>query len=109
MWTKTILSTCVVEESITITTIIRTIDMARSGQVVTIVADTNHTITAFGQPLIVGGEGFSIFASAQDGATISPSGNQIVPAGTSVVFTVGVEPGFELKSILVDGFEVLIP
>lgn len=78
-------------------------------QVVTIVADADHTIQAFGQPKVNPPQEFTITASAEGGAIITPQGVLSVPAGESVVFTIASEPGFELKSILVDGVEVLVP
>lgn len=80
--------------------------MPRSGQVVQIVADAAHVIQAFGRAVV---QFFTISASAQDGATISPSGDVSAEAGSTVEFTVGAEPGFEIASILVDGVEVLVP
>jgi len=63
----------------------------------------NHTISAyFGSTTT----NFSINAGAGPNGSIVPSGNVIVQSGTSQTFTIAVNTGYNITSVLVDGSSV---
>lgn len=69
-----------------------------------VLADANHVIEAFGQPLPP--PQFTLTASALNGVTIVPSGNITLDAGASQLFVVDADAGFEIRQILVDGVAI---
>ncbi len=51
-------------------------------------------------------ESYPVFASSNQGGTITPSGKQIVSAGSQLTFTITPDPNYVIKSLLIDGTPV---